>query len=210
MIENTKLALSPAHLPRHGRTDERDHPRPEMIKATVMASRSGCFVSAGSWRWLKSLGQVLNSSASRWLARRGGRQRARRRPRGRDQTVQRASLNSSGRPRLSLCPVPAVRVIVNLLLIANECLMRGGKVEITASKQAEGGEVVVTATGPRAKLKEVGGAARRRRRTDRAHDPADADWLPFGPPRRRRTHGARERREDRADRPPRLHSSLNL
>ncbi len=52
-------------------------------------------------------------------------------------------------------PRPAVRVIVNLLLIANECLPRGGKVEITASKQAEGGEVVVTATGPRAKLKEA-------------------------------------------------------
>jgi histidine phosphotransferase ChpT len=52
-------------------------------------------------------------------------------------------------------PRPAVRVIVNLLLIANECLPRGGKVEITASKQAEGGEIVVTATGPRAKLKEA-------------------------------------------------------
>src|SRR5690606_38881204 len=52
-------------------------------------------------------------------------------------------------------PRPAVRVIVNLLLIANECLPRGGKVEITASQQGEGGEVVVTATGPRAKLKEA-------------------------------------------------------
>jgi histidine phosphotransferase ChpT len=49
-------------------------------------------------------------------------------------------------------PRPAVRVIVNLLLIANECLPRGGKVEITAPKQ---GEVIVTATGPRAKLKEA-------------------------------------------------------
>ena len=36
-------------------------------------------------------------------------------------------------------PRPAVRVIVNLLLIANECLPRGGKVEITAAKQGEGG-----------------------------------------------------------------------
>jgi histidine phosphotransferase ChpT len=52
-------------------------------------------------------------------------------------------------------PRPAVRVIVNLLLIANECLPRGGKVEITASKQGGGGEVVVTSTGPRAKLKEA-------------------------------------------------------
>ncbi|HRO01991.1 MAG TPA: histidine phosphotransferase family protein [Terricaulis sp.] len=51
-------------------------------------------------------------------------------------------------------PRPAVRVIVNLLLIANECLPRGGTVELTAAKTAEGGEVVVTATGPRAKLRE--------------------------------------------------------
>jgi histidine phosphotransferase ChpT len=52
-------------------------------------------------------------------------------------------------------PRPAVRVIVNLLLIANECLPRGGTVEITASN----GEVVVTAKGPRAKLKEATGLA---------------------------------------------------
>jgi histidine phosphotransferase ChpT len=58
-------------------------------------------------------------------------------------------------------PRPAVRVIVNLLLIANECLPRGGKVEVTAAKQGDGGEVVVTATGPRAKLKEATGAALR-------------------------------------------------
>ena len=31
-------------------------------------------------------------------------------------------------------PRPAVRVIVNLLLIANECLPRGGKVEVAAAK----------------------------------------------------------------------------
>ncbi len=54
---------------------------------------------------------------------------------------------------------PAVRVIVNLLLIANECLPRGGKVEITAAKLPDGGEVIVTATGPRAKLKETTAAA---------------------------------------------------
>jgi histidine phosphotransferase ChpT len=52
-------------------------------------------------------------------------------------------------------PRPAVRVIVNLLLIANECLPRGGTVELTASKTAEGGEVIVVAKGPRAKLKEA-------------------------------------------------------
>jgi histidine phosphotransferase ChpT len=57
-------------------------------------------------------------------------------------------------------PRPAVRVIVNLLLIANECLPRGGKVEVTAAKLSEGGgEVIVTATGPRAKLKEATAAA---------------------------------------------------
>ena len=58
-------------------------------------------------------------------------------------------------------PRPAVRVIVNLLLIANECLPRGGKVELTAAKQGDGGEVVVTATGPRAKLKDATAAALR-------------------------------------------------
>ncbi len=52
-------------------------------------------------------------------------------------------------------PRPAVRVIVNLLLIANECLPRGGKVEITAEKYGDGGQVIVTAAGPRAKLKEA-------------------------------------------------------
>ena len=56
-------------------------------------------------------------------------------------------------------PRPAVRVIVNLLLIANECLPRGGTVEITASKQGDVGEVIVTATGPRAKLKDATFAA---------------------------------------------------
>jgi histidine phosphotransferase ChpT len=52
-----------------------------------------------------------------------------------------------------------VRVIVNLLLIANECLPRGGTVEITAEKHGEGGEVVVTAKGPRAKMRETTAAA---------------------------------------------------
>ncbi|WP_167755662.1 histidine phosphotransferase family protein [Vitreimonas flagellata] len=52
-------------------------------------------------------------------------------------------------------PRPAVRVIVNLLLIANECLPRGGTVEVAAAKHGEGGEVIVTAKGPRAKLREA-------------------------------------------------------
>lgn len=47
-------------------------------------------------------------------------------------------------------PRPAVRVIVNLLLIANECLPRGGTVEITG----KAGEIIITASGPRAKLRE--------------------------------------------------------
>ncbi|MEQ1619299.1 MAG: histidine phosphotransferase family protein [Terricaulis sp.] len=54
-------------------------------------------------------------------------------------------------------PRPAVRVIVNLLLIANECLPRGGAVELTG----ETGEVRVTAAGPRAKLRETTAAALR-------------------------------------------------
>jgi len=58
-------------------------------------------------------------------------------------------------------PRPAVRVIVNLLLIANECLPRGGTVTITAEKHGEGGEVIVTAAGPRAKLREPTAAALR-------------------------------------------------
>jgi histidine phosphotransferase ChpT len=52
-------------------------------------------------------------------------------------------------------PRPSVRVIVNLLLIANECLPRGGRVEITGGA----GEVIVTATGPRAKLRDTTAAA---------------------------------------------------
>ena len=58
-------------------------------------------------------------------------------------------------------PRPAVRVIVNLLLIANECLPRGGTVTLTAAKTDDGGEVVVIAQGPRAKLKDTTAAALR-------------------------------------------------
>lgn len=58
-------------------------------------------------------------------------------------------------------PRPAVRVIVNLLLIANECLPRGGTVEVVAEKTSAGGEVRVVAVGPRAKLREATAAALR-------------------------------------------------
>jgi histidine phosphotransferase ChpT len=58
-------------------------------------------------------------------------------------------------------PRPAVRVIVNLLLIANECLPRGGAVELSAAKSGGETEIVVTASGPRAKLKEATAAALR-------------------------------------------------
>jgi histidine phosphotransferase ChpT len=58
-------------------------------------------------------------------------------------------------------PRPAVRVIVNLLLIANECLPRGGKVEVTAGKSGDLVEVIVAAAGPRAKLREATSAALR-------------------------------------------------
>lgn len=58
-------------------------------------------------------------------------------------------------------PRPAVRVIVNLLLIANECLPRGGKVDVAAAKRDDGGEVIVSATGPRAKLRDTTAAALR-------------------------------------------------
>jgi histidine phosphotransferase ChpT len=58
-------------------------------------------------------------------------------------------------------PRPAVRVIVNLLLIANECLPRGGTVEVVAEKAGDVGEVRVIATGPRAKMREATGLALR-------------------------------------------------
>lgn len=55
-------------------------------------------------------------------------------------------------------PKAATRVVVNLLLVANECLPRGGKVELSANGS---GEVTVTATGPRAALRPATGAALR-------------------------------------------------
>lgn len=58
-------------------------------------------------------------------------------------------------------PRPAVRALVNLLLIANECLPRGGTVEVTAAKVENSAEVRLIASGPRAKLKESTAAALR-------------------------------------------------
>lgn len=56
-----------------------------------------------------------------------------------------------------MLPKAATRVVVNLLLIANECLPRGGKVELSAN----GSEIAVTATGPRAALRPATAAALR-------------------------------------------------
>ena len=56
-----------------------------------------------------------------------------------------------------LMPRPAVRLMLNLLLIANECLPRGGKVEISG----EAGEVRIVATGARASLKSTTAVALR-------------------------------------------------
>lgn len=55
-------------------------------------------------------------------------------------------------------PKAATRVVTNLLLIANECLPRGGTVEVTASAS---GEVAIVATGPRAGLRPATAAALR-------------------------------------------------
>lgn len=61
-------------------------------------------------------------------------------------------------PAVSM-PRAAVRVIVNLLLTANECLPRGGTVEISAAKAGAGGEVRILAQGPRASLRAPTAAA---------------------------------------------------
>jgi histidine phosphotransferase ChpT len=47
----------------------------------------------------------------------------------------------------------AVRALVNLLLIANECLPRGGKVEVMGEAGPNGGEVRIAASGARAALR---------------------------------------------------------
>lgn len=55
-------------------------------------------------------------------------------------------------PRVEM-PRAAVRVIMNLLMIGNECLPRGGVVRLEAGPGPSGAEVRVVAEGPRARLK---------------------------------------------------------
>lgn len=55
-------------------------------------------------------------------------------------------------------PKAATRVVVNLLFIANECLPRGGKVEVSAGPD---GAITIAASGPRASLKPTTAAALR-------------------------------------------------
>jgi histidine phosphotransferase ChpT len=55
-----------------------------------------------------------------------------------------------------------------LLLIARECLPRGGTVEITAEQHGDGGDIIVTAKGPRAKMREATSAALSGTATDEA------------------------------------------
>lgn len=55
-------------------------------------------------------------------------------------------------------PKAVTRVVMNLLLIANECLPRGGKVEVAASAD---GAITVIATGTRAGLRPATAAALR-------------------------------------------------
>lgn len=50
-------------------------------------------------------------------------------------------------------PKSAVRVIMNLLVLAADCLPRGGNVEIISDAQGEGAEIRIVATGDRAMLK---------------------------------------------------------
>ena len=59
-------------------------------------------------------------------------------------------------PQLTM-PRPIVRVVANLMSLANDCLPRGGQVELTG----EAGEVRVIATGARASLQEYKSAALR-------------------------------------------------
>jgi histidine phosphotransferase ChpT len=58
-------------------------------------------------------------------------------------------------------PRRAVRVVMNLLYIANDCLPRGGVVEMTAEPEGEGGAVHIVSSGARAMLKSVTAAALR-------------------------------------------------
>jgi len=85
-------------------------------------------------------------------------------------------------------PRPAVRVIVNLLLIANECLPRGGTVTLTAAKTDEGGEIVERKVARKpgaaerkgaAPRKAVGGGGGRVAATARKIEPVAQDWEEF-------------------------------
>ena len=58
-------------------------------------------------------------------------------------------------------PRQAVRAVIGLLLIANECLPRGGTVEVAASPGPDGAEVRIIATGQRAALRPATAAALR-------------------------------------------------
>jgi histidine phosphotransferase ChpT len=58
-------------------------------------------------------------------------------------------------------PRRAVRVVMNLLYIANDCLPRGGVVEMTAEPEGEGGAIHIVSSGARAMLKPVTAAALR-------------------------------------------------
>lgn len=57
-----------------------------------------------------------------------------------------------GAPRVAM-PRAAVRVVMNLLMIANECLPRGGVVRLEAGPGDEGTEIRIVAEGPRVRLK---------------------------------------------------------
>ncbi|HWA01017.1 MAG TPA: histidine phosphotransferase family protein [Caulobacterales bacterium] len=58
-------------------------------------------------------------------------------------------------------PRQAVRAVMGLLLIANECLPRGGTVEVTAAAAPDGAEVRIIASGARAALRAPTAAALR-------------------------------------------------
>jgi len=63
-------------------------------------------------------------------------------------------------PQVTL-PRVGARIALNLMLIASECLARGGKVEIAASEKDGGVEIAIIATGPRANLRANTAAALR-------------------------------------------------
>jgi histidine phosphotransferase ChpT len=64
-------------------------------------------------------------------------------------------VTSSGRTTLvwavppTLLPKKAVKVLLNLVLIANDALVRGGQLFVGAEKNGDGHEIVIRAEGPR-------------------------------------------------------------